>query len=399
MTKKLYFDDQYLREFSSAVIQNIETGQRPGIILEQTLFYPTSGGQPHDIGTINDIPVIDVYEDADHQIIHVLEKTVAGKSVKGRISWERRFDHMQQHTGQHLLSQVFMQLCNAETLSFHLGATSATVDINQAGFTIETITAVEESANRIIYENRPVMSHTIGKDELHQYPVRKPPVVLDNIRIVEIKDFDFSPCGGTHCSHTGEIGILKIRRFENYKGGTRIHFLCGLRALKDYRHISAIVKCIGDSLNTGEADLVKNIKKIQDESKLLQREHSRLRKQYLEYEAKSLFSERHEVKNKNIIAKTFEDRNPKELKTLAKKVLKHFSNTIVLFGSKAEGKASLYFLRSEELDYDMGKLMQDACAVINGRGGGRPQQAQGGGAAVDKLDAALQSAYELISKG
>jgi alanyl-tRNA synthetase len=397
MTKKLYLDDPYLQEFSSAVTQKIDAGDRPGIILEQTLFYPTSGGQPHDTGMINGIPVIDVFEDQSHRIVHLLAEPVADRQVAGRIDWQRRFDHMQQHSGQHLLSQSFIKTCDAETISFHMGDESATLDLNQAGLSIEKIAAVEDLANQVIYESRPVLSHTIGKDDLDQYPVRKPPAVDDNIRVVEIKDFDYSACGGTHCSRTGEIGIVKIRRFENYKGGTRIHFLCGLRALKDYQAKSMILKQIGEYLSAGESDLYKNIKKIRNELKLLRREHGNLKKQYLNYEANALFSERKEVENINIIAKVFEDRNPKELKILAQKVMENFPNTIILFGAKTEGKASLFFIRSEELAGDMGKLMQDACAVINGRGGGRPQQAQGGGPAADKLDAAVQYAYERVS--
>ena len=397
MTTKLYFDDQYLQEFSSTVIQKIETGEKPGIILDQTLFYPTSGGQPHDTGTINNIPVLDVIEDERHQIVHLLEEPVTGRSVEGLINWARRFDHMQQHTGQHLLSQAFIKTCDAETISFHMGDESATLDLNQTELSIETIAAVEDLANRIIYENRSVIGRIIGKNELDQYPVRKPPAVDDNIRIVEIKDFDYSPCGGTHCSKTGEIGIVKIKRFENYKGGTRVHFLCGRRALKDYQEKSKIIKQIGEYLSAGETDLYKNIKKSRDELKLLRRDHGNLNRRYLDYEAQALFSERKEIENINIIVKIFEDRNPKELKILAQKVMENFPSTVILFGAKSEGKASLFFLRSEELACDMGKLMQEACAVINGRGGGRPQQAQGGGPAADKLDAALQYAYELIT--
>ena len=216
---------------------------------------------------------------------------------------------------------------------------------------------MEDLANQIIYENRPVIARIIGKNELDQYPVRKPPAVDDNIRIVEIKDFDYSPCGGTHCSKTGEIGIVKIRRFENYKGGTRIHFLCGLRAFKDYQEKSNILKQIGEHLTAGEADLLKNIKKNRDELKSLQREHSNLNRRYLDYEAQALFSERKDVDDINIIVRIFEDRNPKELKTLAQKVIEKFPNTVILFGASAEGKASLFFLRSGELAGDMGCIL------------------------------------------
>jgi alanyl-tRNA synthetase len=393
MTHKLYLDHQYLRRFTSTVSHIIETGEKPGIILEKTLFYPSSGGQPHDTGTINDIPVIDLFEDESRQVVHLLAEPVAGNRVEGRINWQRRFDHMQQHTGQHLLSQAFLVAANAQTLSFHMGDQSSTLDLNKAGFSMKTITAVEDLANRIIYENRPVIIRIIGKNDLDRYPVRKPPAVDDNIRIVEIKEFDFSPCGGTHCSKTGEIGIVKIRRFENYKGGTRIHFLCGVRALKDYQEKSNVIRQIGEYLSAGETDLYNNIKKNRDELKSLRRENSNLSKRYLHHEAQALFSERKEIDAINIIVKTFEDRHPQELKALAQKVMENFPNTVVLFGAKAEGQASLFFMRSEAVACDMGKLMQDACAVINGRGGGRPQQAQGGGPAADKLETALQGAY------
>ncbi len=393
MTHKLYLDNPYLRRFTSTVSHIIETGKKPGIVLDKTLFYPSSGGQPHDTGTINDIPVIDVFEDENRQIVHLLAKPVAGNRAAGRINWQRRFDHMQQHTGQHLLSQAFLMAANAQTLSFHMGHQSATLDLNQGGFSIDTIAAVEDIANRIIYENRPVVVRIIGKNELDQYPVRKPPAVDDNIRIVEIKDFDFSACGGTHCSQTGEIGIVKIRRFENYKGGTRIHFLCGLRAFKDYQEKSNIIRQIGEYLSAGETDLYNNIKKNREELKSLRRENSNLNKRYLNYEAQALFAERQEIDAVNIIVKIFEDRHPQELKTLARKILENFPDTVVLFGAKAEGKAFLFFIGSEAVAVDMGKLMRDACAVINGHGGGRPQQAQGGGPDADKLETALQGAY------
>jgi alanyl-tRNA synthetase len=393
MTSKLYLDDQYLRRFTSAVSHIIGSGEKPGIVLEQTLFYPSSGGQPHDTGTINDIPVIDVFEDDQRRVVHLLAEPVAGNRVEGRIDWSRRFDHMQQHTGQHLLSQAFLMTANAHTRSFHMGDQSATLDLNQAGFSTKTITAVEDLANQIIYENRPVIARIIEKNELDQYPVRKPPAVDDNIRIVEIKDFDYSPCGGTHCSHTGEIGIVKIRRFENYKGGARIHFLCGLRALKDFQEKSNIIRQIGEYLSAGETDLYNNIKKNRDELKSLRRENSNLNRRYLHYEARALFSERQEIDAVNIIVKTFEGRQPQELTPLARKVMENFPDTVVLFGTKTEGKASLIFMRPQAVAGDMGKLMQGACAIINGRGGGGPQQAQGGGPAADKLETALQGAY------
>jgi alanyl-tRNA synthetase len=398
MTVKLYLEDPYRQRFSAEVIEQSEIQGQPAVVLNQTLFYPTAGGQPHDTGTLNDVPVVNVFEDARQQVVHLLKKPISGPEVEGRIDWRRRFDHMQQHTGQHLLSQVFIQICRAATLSFHLGDESATLDVDRAGLASDAITAVEELANRMICEDRPVELHTVAKEELHRYPVRKPPAVEKNIRIVEIKDFDYSPCGGTHCSRTGEIGMIKIRRHENYKGGSRVHFLCGFRALKDYQSKSAVLKQIGDALSSGEGDLPKSIQKMQDELKQLRWEHNRLKKQWSGLEAKALASEVHRHADINVVEKIFEDRDPRELKILGQSVLENLPDAVILFGSRAQGKASLIFMRSENLTPDMGKLMQAACAVINGRGGGRPQQAQGGGPAADKLEEALRHAAGMLIK-
>ena len=184
MTRKLYLEDPYLRTFYSKVIEQRDINGKPGVILKQTAFYPTSGGQPHDTGTINGIAVVDVFEDANQSIVHLLEEPVNSIRIEGNISWERRFDHMQQHTGQHLLSQAFMKTCNADTISFHLGENSSTIDLNQSGFNLETITSIENLANQIIYENRKVIGHIVGKNELNRFPVRKLPTVEKNIRII-----------------------------------------------------------------------------------------------------------------------------------------------------------------------------------------------------------------------
>ena len=361
MTVRLYLEDQYQQNFSAQVIEQTEVNGRPAVVLDRTLFYPTAGGQPHDIGTLNDIPVVDVFEDEQRRVVHLLKETIAGSEVEGRIDWRRRFDHMQQHTGQHLLSQAFIQICRAATLSFHLGDESATLDVDKAGLGSEAVTAVEELSNRIICEDRRVELHIVAKEELDRYPVRKPPAVEKNIRIVEIKDFDYSPCGGTHCSRTGEIGMIKIRRHENYKGGSRIHFLCGFRALKDYQSKSAILKQIGDALSSGEGDLPQNIQKMQDDLKQLRWEHNRLKKQLSDLEAKALVSEAQRHADINVVEKIFEGRDPQELKILGQAVLENLPAAVILFGSRAQGKASLVFLRSENLAPDMGKLMQAAC--------------------------------------
>lgn len=396
MTRKLYHEDQYLTTFSSKVVEHLEVEGKFALLLEQTAFYPASGGQPYDLGTIQGIPVCEVVENDTRQILHLLERPVDKSVVDGRIDWPRRFEHMQQHSGQHLLSQAFIKVCRAETVSFHLGEDISTVDVNQAGLTEEQIIETEELANQIVYENREILSHWVARDELDQFPVRKMPVVEENIRIIEIKDFDFSPCGGTHCSGTGEIGMIKVRKWEHYKGGTRVQFLCGWRALRDYQHKTAIMRQLSVALTSGEADLPQNITKLQEDVQTLRREQAALTKQLLEFEVKTLLAERTQNDDVFVLAKIFTDRNPKDLKVLANMVLERSPKTVVLFGGKAGGKASLIFLRSDALPFDMNALMKTACEVMNGRGGGQPHQAQGGGTEVERLEEALHYAHEAL---
>ncbi len=397
-SKKLYLDDPYLRTCSSEIIEQIQIHSKPGIILNQTVFYPTSGGQPHDTGTINNAEVIDVLEDKNQQIVHILEQPLKGSRVECEINWQRRFDHMQQHSGQHILSQALLKTSDADTISFHLGEQSSTIDIDQSGLTPETIIRVERLANRIIFENRQVIDHVLGKNEIHRFPIRKPPTVENYIRVLEIKDFDYSPCGGTHCTKTGEIGILKIRRYENYKGGTRIHFVCGFRALRDYQEKADILKRLSRSMSTANADLPQSITKLREDLKALTAERDDLNKKLLDYEAQSLFSDGEKLAEIRLIKKIFTDRHQKDIKLLAKKMIEKFPDTVILFGIQTEGNALLIFQCSKALAFDMRQLMETACTVIKGRGGGRPQQAQGGGPAVEKLEDALQGAEDMVYK-
>lgn len=398
MTTKLYLNDPYRLDCSAEIIEQIQIQAQPGVILNQTVFYPTSGGQPHDTGTIDDVSIIDVFEGPDRQIVHLLEKPLRGTRVECEINWKRRFDHMQQHTGQHILSRAFLETGDADTISFHLGRQNATIDINQSGLTPEIIMRVEQLANRVIFENRDVIGHMVNKSELNRFPVRKPPTVEDQIRILEIKEFDYSPCGGTHCSRTGEVGLLKIGRYENYKGGTRIHFTCGFRALKDYQNKTEILKQLTGTMSTAETDLTQNITKLKEDLKILTVERNRLSRKVLDAEAQALISEGKIHADIRLINKIFYDRDPKEVKLLAKKAVEMSSNTVILFGIKTESSVQLFFQCSEALAVDMGQIMESASKIINGRGGGRPQLAQGGGPAVEKLEDALQSAQNMLLK-
>jgi alanyl-tRNA synthetase len=399
MTQKLFIEDPYLQTFSSTIVEHIWIDEKPAVILDRTGFYPTSGGQPHDTGWLNDVAVVDVIEDEHQRIVHLLEKPIDETSVKGRIDWPRRFDHMQQHTGQHIMSQAFMKICQAETIAFHLGEKSSTIDVSKPNLTLETVAAVENLTNQIIFENREVRAHFVAPNEIDRFPVRKPPTVKADIRVIEIGDFDYSPCGGTHCRHTGEVGIFKVSRFENYKGGSRIHFLCGQRALKDYQHAGKILKKLSETLSSNVSDLPLNVEKLKEDAKRLHLENNNLKKRLLEFEAQTLTTGCEKREKIRVLTKIFQDRHPKELQILASKILASSPNTVILFGAKEAREATLLFACSDNLTYDMGELMQTACPVIEGRGGGRPRLAQGGGARADKIEEALQCAQAALFDG
>ena len=213
MTEKLYLQDSYLKNCTARIVQTIQMEAKAGIILDKTIFYATSGGQPHDLGTINDTSVVDVLENQNHQLVHVVDNPIQDNQAYCELNWERRLDHMQQHTGQHILSRAFLKTIEANTLSFHLGEKSATIDVDKHDLNIATILQVEELCNQIIFDNRKIIIHEVDHNEPHHYPTRKQPQVEGSVRIIEIEDFDHSPCGGTHCARTGEIGLISSRPF------------------------------------------------------------------------------------------------------------------------------------------------------------------------------------------
>jgi len=219
---RLYYSDPYRTEFQARVIERTSVQAQPGVVLDCTCFYPTSGGQPHDEGTLNGVPVINVLEREDKAIVHVLAAELDADVVHGAIDWQRRFDHMQQHTGQHILSQAFLKMLNAETVGFHLGKEASTIDIDKAPLAAVQLDTVENLANEIVFADLPVKTYFVAEAELANLPLRKLPVVDMPIRIVEVEGFDYSPCGGTHCRRTGEVGLIKITRAERRGQDTRV---------------------------------------------------------------------------------------------------------------------------------------------------------------------------------
>ncbi|MGC9358618.1 MAG: alanyl-tRNA editing protein, partial [Anaerolineae bacterium] len=294
MTEKIYYDDAYRQTFTARVEERRLTQRGSAVRLNCTAFYPTSGGQPHDTGTLDGIPVVDVWVDSEGEIWHLLAgEPGTGEpetgEIRGVIDWDRRFDHMQQHTGQHLLSAAFMRRLEAPTVGFHLGSEHCTIDLDLARLSTEAAFCVEEEINAIIWDDRPVEARFITDGELRALALRRDPQVEDNVRIVSVEGYDATPCGGTHVARTGEIGQVKITGLERYKGGMRVSFLCGKRALHDYRRVLQLAQDLGTELTVAQDEVPEAVRRLQEEIKETRRALNRSRSQLLDIEAEQIW--------------------------------------------------------------------------------------------------------------
>ena len=393
MTTKLYFDDPYRIEFEATLVKRIVVDKQPALILDQTCFYPTSGGQECDHGRLNEITVIDVIEQND-DIIHVVEHEVKGDHVHGIIDWKRRFDFMQQHSGQHVLSQSFFRVLKANTKSSHLGEDASTLEIDRETLTIEEVHRVEDVANEAVYRNRAIKTYFVPAEEVDSIPLRRPPKKEGRLRIVEVDGFDHMGCGGTHCRTTGEIGLIKTGRWEKIRGRVRIQFLCGNRALREYRWKNEAMEALSDLYSAKASDVLELVTKQAEEHKTLRHDTNMLLKRILDYEAEKLLAKAESVGNLKVVTGVFTDRPTEELKTLALKIV-DTPQTVVLFGGQGE-KGQLVFCCSKECPVKMNELMSTACEIIGGRGGGSPQLAFGGGPDVSKVRDAIDHSQKHI---
>ncbi|MFC1501803.1 DHHA1 domain-containing protein [bacterium] len=387
--RRLFEDAPYQRTFKAKILESRRNKSgNCEVILDQTLFYPVSGGQPCDYGTINAMRVTDVFEE-NGTIVHVLEKDLEkSTAIQGEIDWGRRFGHMQQHSGQHILSQSFYQILRAETVGFHLGEENSTLDLNTPDLSADKLREIEEAANSVVTENRSILVYSVPAEKLKTLPMRKFPENRGDIRIVEVEGYDWSGCCGTHVNRTGEVGIIKIIRYERYKGGSRIGFLCGQRALRDYQEKQVLVRETCQLLTAGEDELLSIIKRLQEERKIHTRRIRSLTDALLEYEATALYQNAEKLGPYKIVISIFKDLEPEDIQNLVKKLIQHES-VIALVGLEKE-KGYLCFGRSQSVDIDMRPILKDACDVIGGKGGGSPFMAQGNGPEISKLETAIQ---------
>jgi alanyl-tRNA synthetase len=399
-TQRLYYTDSYTTTFEAEISERTAYEDTPAVVLNRSYFYPTSGGQPHDTGTLNGVPVGDVVvREEDGAVLHVLDKTVlldevfSSDTVQGMIDWARRFDHMQHHTGQHILSQAFIRIADAETVSFHLSSDSVTIDLNRADISPAHVDQAENLANQIVTSNRPVRAFYPSDDELADLTLRKVPEVDGKLRVVDIAKFDVTACGGTHVAFTGEIGVIKVLKTERRGDLTRVEFRCGTRAFQDYQEKHAILTAIATELTTGYDQVPAIVAKLRDENKAYLHELRALRAAVLEHEAEVLWRHADREQGYALVIQPFEERDVTEVRNLIQHLIAHPA-TVVLCGIPGE-KALLMVARSDDLPYDMVDVLMNGLAVWGiERGGGRPSFAQGGGvkANLTQVEAALKAA-------
>lgn len=380
MTNRLYYLDSYSTSFSAKVVERVEIEAKHGLILDESFFYPTSGGQPHDVGTLNDIDVIDVLvRGDDHALIHILKHPLDTESVVGEINWARRFDHMQQHTGQHILSRAFEDIVDANTVGFFLSDNTLTIDLDKDDIPQSDLDAVEALANQIIYDNRAVKAWFPSEDELATLPLRKiSEKIVGAVRVVDIDGFDVCACGGTHVAHTGEIGMIKILRVEKQKQQTRLEFKCGQRALLDYREKNAILLSTAADLTISYTDIPETVKRLQSENKSLSKTLKGAQSSLMRYEADGLWQESQTEGDLTVLRFIWEDRAIGELQTLMR-YLTEKPKTIVLMAVPGE-KAHIMFGCSDDANYDVVPLLKSVMETLGTKsGGGRPTLAQSGG--------------------
>lgn len=369
MTNKIYYENAYQQEWQTTILEKMEREDGHYVLLEKTAFYPHGGGQPCDAGDINGIPVLDVLLEED-EVLHKLERMPEDTQVNCKLDWQLRFDHMQQHSGQHLLSAVCRDLFEANTASFHLGMEYCTIDVETLDLEPNKLAAIENEVNRKIYENRSISSYFVTPEELALLPLVKPPKVTTNIRIVEISGVEFNACGGTHVSSTGGIGMIKLLKTEKQKGNTRVYFVCGFRALAEFNENVRILGALSSKFNTGRDEIMDRIAKWEQEHKLVQTELAGLKEKLDEYLAQEMLTVCQEV-----IAQQFDDRSLKDMQSLATQVASKTDLPILFLGT-SENK--VVFAHSGQYAQACGAFFKAHLGNYNGKGGGSDKLAQAG---------------------
>jgi alanyl-tRNA synthetase len=372
----LYYTDATRRAFEATVVACDAQGDRHRVILDQTAFYPTSGGQPFDTGRLGPGQVVDVVDDDDESVVHVTTAPFRpGDRVRGEIDWARRFDHMQQHTGQHLLSAVFASRAGAGTNSFHLGADTATIDLDRE-VSAAVIAQVEQEANAVLWEDRAVRVRVVDQDAARRLPLRKPPARTGPIRLVEIADCDLSACGGTHVATTGMIGLVAVTAAERFKGGSRVTFVCGGRALRSHTALKHVVQTTTRALSVAPSEVGAAIERLQGEVKTLIRTIRDQHEELAGARATDYRAAAETLGRSRTVLRADLRVDAAALKALAAAVTAVPGFVAVLAGGGQP--TPLVVTRSSDVDLDAAALVREVTGRLGGRGGGRSDTAQAG---------------------
>jgi alanyl-tRNA synthetase len=379
VTNRLYYTDPSCRRFDATVTRAFDHEGRPAVTLDRTAFYPSSGGQPFDTGRLGGTDVVDTIDEGD-EVIHVLASPLAhGVSVTGEIDWTRRFDHMQQHTGQHILSGAFETLFDNLTVGFHMGAEVSTIDLAREASSAEIERGVDES-NRIVWEDRPVAIRFVSKTEAASLSLRKEPQREGTLRLIDISGFDLCACGGTHVDRTGAIGLIAVLGAERMRGGSRLTFVCGARALRALRTYRDAVAGSVRALSVLPNELPAAIERIQDESKELRKQAKGLQDKLAEREGARLAAAAPDVNGVRLVVDALDGWDVAGLKSLAAAATASVRACIVLV--TAAQPVSIVVACSPTVSIDANAVLQQLTHRFGGRGGGKPGLAQGGGLAA-----------------
>jgi alanyl-tRNA synthetase len=408
MTDRLYYRDSFLYNFDAEVRSVVET-PRPGLILDRTAFYPTSGGQIHDTGWLvspdGKFAITEVADTEDGHIVHYLDAPLKdalpgnvqpGTRIRGEIDAARRRDHMQQHSAQHVLSSAFVRLFGMATVSFHMADDYCSIDLETASLSKDQVEAAERLANEIMIENLPVDVRYVTRDEAEKLGLRKlPPAERDELRLIDIREWDLTACGGTHVSSTGQIGGILLRKTEKVRQGYRVEFVAGQRAVTTARRDCSTLTETAALFSAGIYDVPQQARKSLDEIRLLRKQREQSQEELAAAQAATLLAETPESHGRKLVVRTFQDRDLNFLKLLAQKLTRQ-SPAIALLATESPQPA-LVFAQSAGQPHDMGALLKDTMAKLGGRGGGSKDLAQGGAPKSEGLAAALADAAAKVT--
>jgi alanyl-tRNA synthetase len=381
MTERLYYYDSFLYNFDARVLESLLRDGRHALVLDRTAFYPTSGGQVHDLGMLTaegkQIAITEVADDEDGRILHFASVPLStGTQVHGTVDAVRRRDHVQQHSGQHVLSAAFIRLFNMPTVSFHMGEESCTIDLETAGLSAAQAQKAELLANEVIAEDRPVSIRFVPLEEARQLGLRKlPPKQTGDLRLIDISEFDLTACGGTHVRATGQIGSILLRKIEKVKQGVRVEFVCGLRTVNTARRDYSTLTEAAALYSSHIYDVPEQVRKSLEETKASGKAQHKLLEELAELYAERLLAQT--TGSPQVISQVFAERDALFIKLLAQKLTAGKSSVIALLSSGA-GQPTLVFAQTPGQKSNMGQLMKDAMAQLGGRGGGSVDMAQGG---------------------